>query len=206
MVLLAGALRLQAQRRLALQPPSLPLVWSRALGLLQLPLRCLCCAFLLHLLHPFDRALVGPRKHRFNRSQLGVQGQLAPCQVAEVQLGDVAQSQLLPDARRRLRNHRMHQRSDNAQRFGRGVQDRRQPRSRILIFFLRHRPRFVLDDVLVDRRHQPPGGLQRARELELLELRIEVRDGLLRQFGDGVISCVSSARSKDRESRRRNSA
>ena len=45
------------------------------------------------------------------------------------------------------------------------------------------RPRLVLHDVLVHRRHQPPGRLQRARELELLELRVEIRNGLLRQLG-----------------------
>ena len=47
---------------------------------------------------------------------------------------------------------------------------------------LRHRPGLVLDDVLVDRGHQRPRRLQRTRKLELLELRVELADGLLGQM------------------------
>ena len=75
-------------------------------------------AFLFHLLHPFDRALVGAREDGFNRAQLGAKLQLSPREVAQVELADLAQPELRPDARRRLGNDRVHQRGHDAQRFG----------------------------------------------------------------------------------------
>ena len=50
------------------------------------------------------------------------------------------------------------------------------------------RPGFVLDDVLVHGADQIPCRLQRARELELLELRAKVSDGLLRQLCDRLVA------------------
>ena len=67
-------------------------------------------------------------------------------------LADIAQTQLPPDAFSRFRNDGMRQRSHDAQRLGRGVQNRCQLRARVRVFLFGQRPRVGLRDVAIDRR------------------------------------------------------
>ena len=168
-----------------------------------------CRALLFHLLHPFDRALVGAREHRLRPCRAWCPSAVVPTSSSRrSDFADIAQPELLPDPRRRFRNDRVHQRSHDAQRFRRGVENRRQARSRVLSPLLRQRPGLVLDDVLVDRRNQAPRCFKRAGKLELLELRIELAEWSVRPARQSLRSpAVRALRSRrDKEPRLRSSA
>ena len=97
----------------------------------------------------------------------------------------------------------MRQRGHDAQGLGAGVENGRQARAAFVVLLLAQRPGLVLDDVLVDRRHQAPGHFQRPRELVLIEQRVELRDRLARRFRDGVVlRRCASRRAKDTAPRR----
>ncbi len=124
----------------------------------------LCGALLFHLLHPFDRALVGARENALRPCPAWCQFAAVPRRGRAGRACRSRPAQLPPDARRRFRNDGMRQRSHNAQRLRRGVQDCRQPGARVRIFLFGERPRLVLDDVLVDGRDERPTALSALRE------------------------------------------
>src|SRR5437879_1637929 len=81
----------------------------------------------------------------------------------------------------------MRQRSHDSQRLSRVVEHSSQAREAILIPLFAQRPGLVLDNVFIYRRHQSPGGLQRARKLELIEQSAEVLDRPASRLNDGII-------------------
>src|SRR5690348_14382914 len=133
-----------------------------------------CCPSLLfHGLHFFYDTFVRARKNRLDFADLRSQLQLAPLQLRQLEIRDLAQSQLRPDARARVRYHRVRQRGHHPQGLGAGVKYRSQPRSAHFILLFAQRPRLVLHQVFVHRSYQGPRRLQRARELKIVEMRTE---------------------------------
>ncbi len=89
----------------------------------------------------------------------------------------------------------MRQRGHNSQRFRGRVEHSSQSRAAVFILLFAQRPRFVLHDIFVNRRHQCPRRFQRTRKLELVKQHSKLADGLPRRRGDGIIgasprSCV----------------
>ncbi len=70
----------------------------------------------------------------------------------------------------------------------RGVKDRGQARATLARPLFAERPGLVFDDVFIDGADQCPGGFQGARELELLEELVEIRDGFVGELRDGLIA------------------
>src|SRR5690348_15241225 len=133
-----------------------------------------CCPSLLfHGLHFFYDTFVGARENRLHFADLRSQLQLAPLQLRQLEIRDLAQSQLRPDARARVRYHRVHQRGHHAEGLGAGVENRSQACAAHLILLFAQRPGLVLHQVFVHRSYQGPRRLQRARELKIVEMRTE---------------------------------
>src|SRR5208283_2522842 len=70
-------------------------------------------ALLLHLLHPFDGALVSAREYGLDPTEFCPKLQLSPSERTQVELVDFAEAKLAPNARCRIRDDRMHERGHN---------------------------------------------------------------------------------------------
>ena len=86
----------------------------------------------------------------------------------------------------------MRQRGRNAQRLRRGVEHGGQPRSAFVVLLFAERPWLVLDDVFVDRRHQPPRDFQRPRKLKLIEQNTEFANRFAGRLSNRLIARKSS--------------
>ncbi len=136
-----------------------------------------CCSICLH---PFDHALVGAREDRLDFAELGANLQLPPLQLRQREAALMsAQPQLPPDAFGRFRNNGMRQRGHDAESLRRGVQHGCELGARVRVLLFGERPRVRLGDVAIDCRNEEPQVLQRPREIELVELLVELLDGRL---------------------------
>src|SRR5579862_7799516 len=86
-----------------------------------------------HLLHPFDRAFVCPRKNRPHVAEFRPQSQLSPRKSGQVEFLNVTEPHLLPDFCGRFGHDGMRQSRRNPQRLRRGVKNRRKPGSALVV-------------------------------------------------------------------------
>ena len=138
-----------------------------------------------HLLHPFNRALVGAWKYGFDLAEACAYVELSPAQGIEIEAGDLAESELREDGRSRVGDDRVSQYGDDAQRLGRGVEDSGQAGARVVIGLFRNGPGLRLDDVFIDGAEQRPERFQRTRELVAIEEAVVIGDRLVGQLADG---------------------
>ena len=121
--------------------------------------------FLLHGFNPFDRfRFFNARENSFELADLGSGLELSPGEQVQLNAAQrLGLPQLPPDFLRRLRQHGMRQRRNDAQPFGRRVQHGRQP---LAVFgLLRQRPGLLDGQVFVDGRDLLPDIFQRQEKL-----------------------------------------